>query len=226
MKYCYKIVLLGWVLLSTYTSWGQSKFLPTGIRAGFNLSTAGKTITRDFMSQYEVTGDIDFYKYLLNLDLGTAQFNYEEDDFTYNLSGSYFRTGIDINFVNNLPNSHALFMGARYARSFFNASVSWDPDDPYWPDQNISVEEENMRAFWFEIVGGMKVNVLYNFHLGFTARLKIARSYYGEDRLIPYRIPGYGPAEVGSMWGFDYYISYRIPFRKKPDVVEKLKITK
>ena len=51
--------------------------------------------------------------------------------------------------------------------------------------------------------------------MGFTVRYKLLMKTGGSSKLRPYYVPGFGKNIGTSAFGFNYYISYRLPFRKK-----------
>ena len=65
------------------------------------------------------------------------------------------------------------------------------------------------------MVTGLKIRVVKQLYLGFTLRYKLFMSTSGAEDLRPYYIPGFGKNIGTSAFGFNYYVSYRLPFRKK-----------
>ena len=55
----------------------RNKYLPTGIRAGFDLLAYGKTQFQDNFNGWEVEGDIDFDRYYLVMEYGSWGENIE-----------------------------------------------------------------------------------------------------------------------------------------------------
>ena len=213
MKLNYNIVIILFFIFVSSQVYAQ-RFIPKGIRIGTDLTAIGQTIFSDTRTQFEVNSDIQLLKYLINLDYGIAEFNRQDINYDFHTTGSYFRTGIDLNFINNLPAHNALFLGLRYSRSMFNNELTWQIDHPVYGDGRLKSEEDDLTAQWFEAVAGIKVNVWGNFYLGFTARNKFLKFVQGADSLKPYDIPGFGIAEADNFWSFDYYVLYRLPFKE------------
>ena len=190
---------------------GQGKYAPGGIRVGVNVKTAAASLFRDYQNQYEVSGDINFWKYLLTVDLGVASFSRTGDQFRYLTEGNYFRIGPAINFIHDVPGNHALGLGLKYGSSSFQNVLNWNVSSPVWGDETLNMEQRRLMARWLELAGMLKVHVAANIQLGLTASFKFARNIKGAKRIEVYDIPGYGLAEAPTWWGFDYYIYYRIP---------------
>ena len=213
MKFIYRIIFI--IIFSCLSGkiYSQSNLRPKGIRVGTELTAIGQTLFSNYRSQYEVSSDLQLGKYLVNFGYGIADFNREETDYDFSTSGSYFRTGIDINFINNLPASNAIFIGLRYARSTFSNELVWQIDHPVYGRNTLRSEENDLIAHWLEAVAGIKVNVWNNFFLGFTIRNKFFKRVNGVELLEPYDIPGYGIGAADNFWDFDYYLYYRLPFQ-------------
>ncbi len=204
------------ILLATtgYFANGQSKYLPKGVRVGANLVPIGVTLTNKEVVQYEVTGDISFYKYLLTVDIGQAKYDRQGSGLSYTTTGMYYKGGIDVNFLHNAPGNHVLGLGLRYARSDYKNEMSWYQPDELWGEETMQAQNDHLSSQWFEGLLVLKVNTWANIQLGFTGGLKFARSVKGSGVLNVYEIPGYGYAEPTSLWTFNYHIYYYIPFRK------------
>jgi hypothetical protein len=112
------------------------------------------------------------------------------------------------------------FFGMRYALSSFNDQLDFDTQaiiqsEIGWPSTRETVSNSKVKANWFEMVAGLKVRVVKQLYMGFTARFKFLLKVKKVEELRPYYIPGFGKNINTSAFGFNYYISYRLPFRKK-----------
>jgi hypothetical protein len=65
------------------------------------------------------------------------------------------------------------------------------------------------------LVTGLKIRVVEQLYMGFTVRYKLLMETSGTSGLSLYYVPGFGKNIGSSAFGFNYYISYRLPFRKK-----------
>ena len=150
--------------------------------------------------------------------------------FTYKNIGSYFRIGVDYNFMHRNFKEEVMFVGFRVARAnfrhefqFLGTNEAWGyqppsllirPDTVLITDNRFrgNINESNLSAIWFEIVTGLKVNVWKQFYMGYTARIMIRSSIQGEDVLKANELPGFGSTNRTARLIFNYYIYYRIPF--------------
>lgn len=85
----------------------------------------------------------------------------------------------------------------------------------YWGDYALGFYENNLTGHWFELVGGMKAEVLSNFFLGWSVRYKILLNPEMDPLMIPEMIPGYGSGGENRVIGLTYSVYYKIPLFKK-----------
>lgn len=194
----------------------KSKWKPVlyGLRIGADLFYPIAGIIDDDLEQYEVTADLDFGKYLLVADYGIADYNLDHlSGSLMNVSGNYFRVGGDVNFNVKDPRNFVLFVGLRYARAYYDSKFTYTFEDEFFGMVNQTDVDENVNSRWFELDAGIKVGVLKHIFLGFTGRLAFLNRVNNASTNDAYRIPGFGIND-GASWGFNYYIFYRIPFKR------------
>ncbi|MFV0470634.1 MAG: DUF6048 family protein [Paludibacteraceae bacterium] len=125
--------------------------------------------------------------------------------------GVYERIGIDFNLVKPNIYKNSFFVGMRLGMSNFSYDIkNITLADNYWGgSESIDINSNSATKFWFEIVGGMRVNVYKGFTMGWSVRNKrLLGNSENEDGLTPWFIPGYGKNNF-SNWGFSYVIGYR-----------------
>jgi hypothetical protein len=184
-----------------------------GIRAGTDITYLASSLFNENITQYEINGDIDLNRYLISYAYGAAGLRRSDDRFDYYTQGNYYKVGIDVNFINNLEGHNAIYFGVRYAHSGFTADLSRLIENPAGGSALIDVEED-LTSFWFEAMVGIKVNVWQNFDLGLSLSNRFLNTVNGENDLMAYEVPGYGHAEAGSLWKFNYFIQYYFPFKE------------
>ena len=194
----------------------RNKFVPTGIRGGFDVLALGKSRFQDNFNGWEFQGDVDFNRYYLAFEYGHWGKNLNSDSATYANSGNYWRAGIDVNFLTKDPDRNLFFLGVRYGRSVFAESMSVMRYDPIWGLLNDSFHHANVNASWLELTTGLKVKIWKIFWLGYTGRLKFGLSTKGTSEMLPYDVPGFGRTDKETTWGFNYYVMIRLPVRKAP----------
>jgi hypothetical protein len=131
--------------------------------------------------------------------------------------GLFNRIGINISLLKNtdntLPIKSILYMGLRFGFSSFNYDLkNFTTTDDYWKtSQKIDVLNNHAFAKWGEIVAGVRVNVIKNFTMGWSLRIKVGLSS-GNSTYPPWYIPGYGQKD-GSTFGFTYTLGYTLPIK-------------
>lgn len=195
----------------------RNKFLPTGIRVGFDVINFAKSRLQDDYSGREFEGDVDFGRYYFALEYGNWGRNLVADSSaTYANRGNYWRVGIDVNFLTHDPDRNNFFLGARYGRSVFSESMTILASDPFWGDVSDSFYHSGIKASWVELTTGLRVKIWKIFWLGYTARLKFGLSTDGSPEMLSYDVPGFGRTDRETTWGFNYYLMVRIPVRAAP----------
>lgn len=192
------------------------KFYPRGIRFGTDIVAIIKSSVVPNYYGWEVNADIDFGKFYFSVDYG---FGGRTDklalDGMYKNQGSYWRAGWDANILLKDPDKNMLYFGFRYCRSYFKESAFLSISDSIYGDFTQSLNNDKVRARWFELVAGLKVKVWSHLWIGYTCRLKIAPKASGYGELKSYDIPGFGLFAKTFYWGFNYQIFWQIPFPKK-----------
>lgn len=182
--------------------------------AGTDVISAGKTLFRDDLDWLNFFVNAEFHRFAMNAEYGREKRIYDNGTDLYETSGSYFRVGPDFNFLFKDPDHSALFLGARYSFNTFSDQLDYSLNNPFWGDQQNSLENGSLSADWFELVGGIRVKLFQTVWLGYTGRFKFAVDTFEDLTLIPSYIPGYGRADLRSTWEFNYWLMIRIPYRK------------
>ena len=208
------------VLLAHYSD-GQSLVLPSAVRIGTDVIMMGESAAPNGIQKFEITGDIDVYKYFIAAEYGWSQRQILTEEFDYKNSGHYGRIGIDYNFIFSDEDDHVIYFGIRYARSIFSETFDYTVNDKYYGSSDLSEENTNGKARWLEMNMGLKAKIWKQIYIGWTGRYKFSKKVTAEGGFNVYEIPGFGLAEDKSRWGFNYYIYYRFPFRDKPQILKK-----
>jgi hypothetical protein len=123
-------------------------------------------------------------------------------------------------------NNH-VYLGLRIASSSYDHVInSYTLLDrtPFWPnsDKEISAgfatgKRSNLNAKWLEFVAGFKVQLINNIYLGLSLRLNRLFSDSKLDNFDNIFIPGFNQKTDENKFGagFNYTISYNIPFNPK-----------
>jgi hypothetical protein len=196
------------------------KFIPTGVRFGTDALAIARTSYDDTFEGWEVNADADFGRFYLAVDYGnwgrTHAYEKNDENGFYTNDGSYWRAGIDVNFLTKDPEKNMFFIGARYGRSTFSEHLTFNRADTLWGPINADLKNLNIKASWFELTTGIRVKIWKMIWMGYTARFKFGLNMPEDGELVPHDVPGYGSTDKESTWGFNYQVFIRIPVRKQP----------
>ncbi len=202
----------------------RPSYIPTGIRIGTDVISLFKTQFQSDFSGWEVNGDIDFYRYYLALEYGSWSRSFASDSGDYKNDGTYWRAGIDVNFLTKDVDRNMFFIGARYARSNFSEDLSIYALNKFTGTyENLHYYHSGVNARWFELTAGLRVKIWKVIWMGYTARFKFGLRHDDMPDIIPSDVPGYGRTNKDSYWGFNYQVFIRIPVRKQPPLYIKPK---
>jgi hypothetical protein len=198
-------------------------YIPTGIRVGTDLISLVKTQYQNDFSGWEVNADVDFRRYYLAVDYGSWSRAFKSDSANYySNDGTYWRVGVDVNFLLKDVDRNMFFLGARYARANFSENLNVYAFNWYAKTyENLNYHHSGVNARWFELTTGLRVKIWKVLWMGYTARFKFGLKHDNTQNIIPSDVPGYGRTNEESYWGFNYQIFIRIPVRKQAVVNEK-----
>lgn len=200
-----------------------------GIRVGIDVSKPALANFNKSYSGLELVGD---YRVAKNWYIAT-ELGYEEEitfeDFTVSTSkGSYIRLGANVNTYNNwLDMNNEIYIGARYGFAIFEQTLNSyevntiDGDSPipeYFDSITVDtpVTETGLNAHWFEFQMGIKTETFKNLFLGISASFKLGLSIQNQTNFATLYAPGFNRVYSSNTgFGFNYTISYLIPFVKK-----------
>ncbi|WP_299839188.1 DUF6048 family protein [uncultured Tenacibaculum sp.] len=200
-----------------------------GLRLGIDLSKPGLSFIDKSYTGFEIVGD---YRVSKNWYVA-AEIGHEEEitfeDFTTSTSkGNYIRLGGNLNtYTNWLDMNNEVYVGGRYGFAIFehtlneftpNTSTGNTATPDFFPIQTITtpVSESGLTAHWIEFQLGIKVETFKNLFIGFHGSYKIGLSIDDQDNFKTLYAPGFNRVfESNTGFGFNYTISYLIPFVNK-----------
>ncbi|MFY0625194.1 MAG: hypothetical protein JXR07_02785 [Reichenbachiella sp.] len=184
-------------------------FLSSDVVGLIDMASGGDT-------QAEFSAKMDFDQLFLAFDFGFENSHLSNGtSFDYTSEGRFFRVGPQINFMKYEKSRTNIFFGLMYANSKLNDQISYTVPEGAWEANELSYSNNNFKAQWFEANVGISVRIVGPLFLGYTIRFKLAKWMDTPEDLMPYSIPGFGPADKASNFGFNYYLTYRLGFRKK-----------
>jgi hypothetical protein len=193
----------------------KSFFIPTGIRIGTDLVALGVNAFGNNRQRYEIQADIDFHRIYLVGSYGINDYQTSGDGFEYSNDGSYYRVGIEADFLKFDPDLNTLTFGLRYARANYTETLTTDMISPIYGPFQENFDNEAVSARWFEMTTGLRVMLLKNLYMGYNFRIQLNRKIFNATSFSSYDIPGFGRGEFKNRWTFNYYLTYRIAWKEK-----------
>ncbi len=196
---------------------------PYGLRLGIDLSKPIKGSLDDRYQGLEFVADYRINKtWYLAAEFGTEE-DIATEDFTNSTSkGSYLRLGANVNVYKNwLDMTNEIFVGFRYGISSFDQTLNTytiNTGSPYFSPTEIASSQtaKGLSAQWTEIQLGLKVEVYTNLYLSASMAYKIMVSLKEPDNFKTLFAPGFNRVFLSNTgFGFNYTLSYTIPFKKK-----------
>lgn len=194
-----------------------------GLRVGLDIS---KPVLGAFDSNYSGLEFVADYrilrKFYLATEIGSIKNTTTEDYLRVNTKGNYAKIGINYNAYQNwLDMNNEIFVGFRYGFSSFDQtlkSYTINTGSDYFPGNpnTNSSTANNLNAHWTELVFGVKAEVIKNVFVGFSFSYNILLSIKDPTNFKSLYVPGFNRVfESNTGFGFNYTISYIIPFFKK-----------
>ena len=194
-----------------------------GLRLGIDLSKPIRSILQDYNSGIEIVGDDRISKkWYIAAELGNEEFTTIEDFTNSTSKGSYITAGLNYNSYNNwLDMNNEIFVGFRYGFATFEQTLnSYQVNtvgNPFpSPVITTPITEDGLTAHWAELQFGFKAEVYNNLFLTVSGSYKIMVSVNDPENFKVHYAPGFNRVYASNNgFGFNYTISYLIPFRKK-----------
>lgn len=195
----------------------QPKPILNGITVQLDVASVASTLLLSSDS-YSLEGGVSMdikHKYYPVIEFGFSGCDkYSNNDIHYKTNAPFGRIGLDFNLIKQKPDSKPTnnsFIGgirlgfSNYLFDVNNVKISND----YWGDTEV-INYNNLSAtkIWYEIVAGVKVEVIKNIYMGWTVRNKHLINQDSEGDVSSWYIPGFGKNGT-SIWGFNYSIGYR-----------------
>ena len=195
-----------------------------GIRAGIDIQKIIKSATDDDYTGFSVNGDIRLKESLyIFSELGNEEKIISSYYLNSKVKGSYLKCGVNFKLNNDIGTQNIVYSGFNLAFSQFeqriNSFTIYNTNSIYWGESIITepINLTDLKAFWVELVFGLKAEILNNLFIGFELQLKSILKQNNKQNIINLYIPGFNRTYDGSNLGagFSYNISYLIPFVKK-----------
>ncbi len=226
-KFCISLFMCGCFVIATHAQENDENGMAmdsivskipflTGLRVEADVSPVVGFISGSDIYQYEAA--VQFYirnRYYPVFEMGVSGADrISNSGIRYYGNGTFQRVGIDFNMLRpkegSKPTNNMLLVGARLGFSNFdyrleNIYIS----DPYWKtDETRTVIMNNQSKVWFEIVAGIRVEIVKNVFIGWNFRFRNLFGYDEPGNYKPLHVPGYGLNTEG-VWGFNYILGYK-----------------
>lgn len=215
--------MMGQVSIEAKDSITVSKDQKYGLRLGIDVSKPFHSISDNQNKGLEITADYRITpKLFVAIEMGVADRTSEEDYFNVTTKGTYIKAGLNFNAYENWLDMHnEIFVGLRYGFSSFNHTVnSITPNQhgTYFSGEALTtpIHYDQLKAHWAEFIFGIKAETFSNLFIGFSVSLKGILKQTTPDNFINIYIPGVNSVNLNNNGvGFNYTLSYLIPFTKK-----------
>lgn len=197
----------------------RNRFIPTGVRVGTDIISIIKDRRQADFAGWEANVDVDIHRYLLSFDYGKWGRDFLNDSASYSNNGTYWRAGVDVNFLTRDPERNVFFIGFRYGRSSYSEEMSLLLQDSIWGSLDRTYNNNNVTAGWLELTTGVKVRIWKFIWFGYTARFKFGLSDPKSTVMMSHDVPGYGKTNRDTYWGFNYQVMIRLPLSKAGPVL-------
>jgi hypothetical protein len=189
--------------------------LYNGFTIQADLASAATSAISTETYSYEAGIQVDLkHKYYPIFELGFAGANKTTtDNIGYITNAPFGKIGLDFNILkkkkDSKPTNNLFLAGFRFGMSNFNYRLTnVTITDNYWGGSEVVFKDANTTTkIWWEIVAGVRVEVVKNFYMGWTIRNKNLISQDVAGAVAPWYIPGFG-INNASNWGFNYTLGY------------------
>ena len=195
-----------------------------GIRAGIDIQKIIKSATDNDYTGLSISGDIRLKESLyIFSELGNEEKTISSYYLNSKVKGSYLKCGVNFKLNNDIRTQNIVYSGFNLGFSQFdqrlNSYTIYNTSSIYWGESIITeaINITDLKAFWLELVFGLKTEILNNLFLGFELQLKNVLKQNNKQGITNLYVPGfnrtYDSSNLGA--GFSYSISYLIPVVKK-----------
>ena len=197
------------------------------LRFGIDMSKPIRSVVEDQYKGLELTAD---YRLMYNLylagEVGIEDKRVVSESLDFMTSGEYLKLGLDINLFRNWQGmENQLLTGFRLGTSTHKYQLNGYAIrqlNHFWEEElfkslKTPIEYNNLSAFWFELLVGVKAELLTNLYMGISVRMNYLISDKEVDNFDNLYVPGFHRVSDISPWGagLNYTIMYQFPFYKK-----------
>ena len=203
-----------------------------GLRIGVDAVKLANSFFEKNYKGIELVGDYRLTKrYYLAGELGNENKSVQDNHIDFTTKGTFLKVGFDYNLYENWAGMRNLvFVGLRYGASTFSQNLNsytvYNPNQYFGAAQPVLIDQkfDGLNAQWLEVVLGLKAEVFNNVFVGFSFRVNRLITNTKPENFDNLYIPGFNRTYDGNFGaGFNYTISYFVPFYKTTTVAKKVK---
>lgn len=145
----------------------------------------------------------DKYFPVVEVGYGTADADEVTTNIKYKTSAPYGRVGMDFNIARNKHDDYRIYVGARYAMTYYKFDVSAEGmKDPVWGD-DVPFEAKGVKAncHWMEAVFGVDAKIWGPLRLGWSARWRKRLAHDNGALGNAWYVPGFGKQGASKLAG-------------------------
>ena len=142
-------------------------------------------------------------------------------DLKYTTTNNFLRFGFNKSILQrDRPTDwDMMFIGMRLGAADVNRSpATFTVLDSVWGNRTGSSSGKNFLAYWAELTGGMRVELVKGLFAGWNFRAKFILNGKSFNDLAPLYIAGYGKGDKNVAFDFNLYVSYGIRWKRRGSV--------
>lgn len=226
-----KSIISGLFLFMVCIGYGQDS-IPKyterySLRFGIDMSKPIRSVVEDHYKGLELTADYRLTHTLyLAGEIGTEDKRVVSESLDFQTSGEYLKLGLDINLFRNWQGmENQLLTGFRLGTSTHKHQLhgyAVRQLNHFWQEQlykplKTPIEYNNLSAFWFELLVGVKAELLTNLYMGVSLRMNYLINDKEVDNFDNLYVPGFHRVPDVSPWGagLNYTMMYQFPLYRK-----------
>jgi len=196
-----------------------SKKYPISFKLGFDIGRFGYAQFNQSQS-YDLEFEANYKLYSAVFDIGFEKKFIDSPLLQYDVSGSFFKVGLDYNLYDNWSGmDNVISLGVRFGHAGYSGNLYRytinQPNNVWQPEpKQVNINFTGLSANWIEIVGKIQVETFKNVFLGYTISVKELVNYSKIDTFEMGYIPGFYVKNSYSDLGFgmQYFIIYKFGF--------------
>jgi hypothetical protein len=215
------------VIVVSFNGYSQAKdsithTSPYGLRLGIDISKPilgmldSNSSGIEFVADYRISEN-----WYVAAEFGNQKERTIEDYTTSTSKGNFIKAGFNYNAYQNWLNmNNEIYVGLRYATSIYKQTLDSytinTGSDYFVSNATAPATTTDLNAHWAEFVMGIKVETFKNLYIGLSFNYKIMLNLKHPTNFKTLYVPGFNRVfETETGFGFNYTLSYTIPFMKK-----------